>query len=91
MNGINVVDKAALEILKNKEKIEKECKFSQRELQILEYICNGDSNKEIAAKLSLQVGTVKNIVSLMLSKSYCVSRAALTRFALDNHLVKTNK
>ena len=91
MNGINVVDKAALEILKNKEKFEKECKFSERELQILEYICNGDSNKEIAAKLSLQVGTVKNIVSLMLSKSYCVSRAALTRFALDNHLVKTNK
>lgn len=91
MDGINVVDKAALEILKNKEKIEKECKFSERELQILEYICNGDSNKEIAAKLSLQVGTVKNIVSLMLSKSYCVSRVALTRFALDNHLVKTNK
>ena len=91
MDGINVVDKAALEILKNKEKIEKECKFSERELQILEYICNGDSNKEIAAKLSLQVGTVKNIVSLMLSKSYCVSRAALMRFALDNHLVKTNK
>lgn len=39
-----------------------------------------------AGVLSLQPGTVKNIVSMLLSKTFCVSRADLTRYAYKNNL-----
>ena len=49
------------------------------------------STKEIAEKLSLQPGTIKNIISIMLNKSFCVSRTALARYALENKLIRTEK
>jgi len=48
------------------------------------------SNKEIAERLKLQPGTVKNMISMMLNKTFCVSRADLSRYAIEHHLVKSN-
>ena len=88
MDGLSVMDEDAMEHLRQREQRRTRQDFSERELTILQYICMGCSNKEIAGKLALQPGTVKNIVSLLLSKTFCISRADLTRYALENRLVK---
>ena len=41
---------------------------------------------EIAGMLGLRTGTVKNILSLLLSKTGCISRAQLAHYAADRHL-----
>lgn len=90
MDGIGVFDDEAIARLRRIDHARNSAEFSKRELTILEYICQGMSNKEIAEKLSLQPGTIKNLVSIMLNKTFCVSRTALARYAIDNKLVKTN-
>ena len=88
LQGISVIDSTAMEQLRRQEESRAIGNFSERERLILQYICKGCSNKEIAEKISLQTGTVKNMVSLLLSKTSCVSRADLTRFAIEQHLVE---
>ncbi len=91
MDGVGVFDDEAMERLRRREQTRTAVEFSERELAILQYVCQGLSNKEIAEKLSLQPGTIKNLVSIMLNKTFCVSRASLVRYALDNKLVKTDR
>lgn len=91
MNGVGVFDDEAMSKLRQIELSRSGTEFSERETEVLEYICKGLSNKEIAEKLSLQTGTVKNLVSIMLNKTFCISRTALARYAIDNGLVKTEK
>ncbi len=86
MNGINTFDALAMKQLKSHLDTQNSVGLSDREKEILKLICQGDTNKEIADKLGLQAGTVKNLVSLLLSKTECVSRADLTRFAMEHHL-----
>ena len=88
IDGVNVIDSEVMEQLRRREEMKNRCDFSERELAIIQYICRGYSNKEIAEKLSLQPGTVKNIVSLLLNKTFCVSRTDLTRYALENKIVE---
>jgi len=87
LDGISVIDQNAMDALRQREAAPASCGFSEREREILYYVCRGCSNREIAEKLSLQPGTIKNMVSLLLSKTYCVSRADLTRYALAHQLV----
>ena len=91
MDGVGVFDDEAMARLRRREEAKAAGEFSERELSILRYICEGLSNKEIAEKLSLQPGTIKNLVSIMLNKTFCVSRTALARYALDNKLVKPDQ
>ena len=91
MDGVGVFDDEAMARLRRREEAKAAGEFSERELSILRYICKGLSNKEIAEKLSLQPGTIKNLVSIMLNKTFCVSRTALARYALDNKLVKPDQ
>ena len=91
MDGVGVFDDEAIARLRRREEAKAAGEFSERELSILRYICEGLSNKEIAEKLSLQPGTIKNLVSIMLNKTFCVSRTALARYALDNKLVKPDQ
>lgn len=88
MNGLSMIDGEAMEQLRKREAAHLYLDFNEREIELLGYICKGLSNKEIAEKLSLQPGTVKNMVSMLLNKTFCVSRADLTRYAMEHGLIQ---
>lgn len=54
-----------------------EIKFTARELQIIELICLGDSNKQIAFKLGISQRTVENHRLAIIEKSRCRNTAHL--------------
>ena len=84
--GMNVYDDEAMSQLKTKLSQRPELEFTSRELEILGYVCRGMTNAEIADRLNLRPGTVKNMISLLLNKTGCISRAQLARYAADNRL-----
>lgn len=86
MDGVNVMDADAMKHFRQKAETKVRCELSEREHVVLQLICKGYTNKEIADALSLQAGTIKNIVSVLLNKTFCVSRADLTRYAYENGL-----
>lgn len=86
MDGVNVMDAEAMKHFRQKEESPGANGLNERELTVLKLVCKGYTNKEIAGVLSLQPGTVKNIVSMLLSKTFCVSRADLTRYAYKHNL-----
>ena len=88
LGGMNVFDKDVMAHLKQSLAQKEKISFTQRELEMLRLICLGMTNMEIADRLGLRPGTVKNMVSLLLSKTGCISRAQLTRYAVERHLVK---
>ncbi len=87
MGGLNVYDQEVMANLKQSLTRKPEADFSQRELEMLRFVCQGMTNAEIADRLNLRPGTVKNMVSLLLSKTGCISRAQLARYAVEKHLV----
>ena len=60
--------------------------LSQRELQILSLISDGLTNREIAQKLYLGEGTVRNYVGNILSTLQVSNRAEAAVFAVKNHI-----
>ena len=87
LGGLNVYDKEVMANLKQSLTRRPEADFTQRELEMLRFIYQGMTNAEIADRLNLRPGTVKNMVSLLLSKTGCISRAQLARYAVDKRLV----
>jgi DNA-binding NarL/FixJ family response regulator len=73
-------------------KLEKEAEdsifaeLSQRELQVMVLVAEGQSNKEIGQALSLSEITVRNYVSNILSKLNLRNRIDIARFAINHHL-----
>lgn len=65
--------------------------LSQRELEVLQLIALGHSNKEIAAMLQLSVKTVETYKARLMEKLDLRSRAALVRFALQHGLLDEAK
>lgn len=64
-----ILDKVTTNILEsNNTSIDKNA-FTEREVDIIEAIAEGLSNKEIAGKLYISEGTVKNYISSILSKT----------------------
>lgn len=61
--------------------------LSDREVQVLTAIASGKAVSEIAAELSLSVHTISTYRSRIMDKLGIDSNAALTRFAIDNHLI----
>lgn len=55
-------------------KVEGEVRLTSRELEVLHYIAEGLTNQEIAARLVVEVGTVKNHVHRILEKLNVSSR-----------------
>ena len=84
--GMNVYDDEAMSHLKRNLSQRPEVDFTPRELEMLGYVSRGMTNAEIADRLNLRPGTVKNMVSLLLNKTGCISRAQLARYAADNRL-----
>ncbi len=62
--------------------------LSERELAVLQELTNGKSNKEIAEKLFLSEGTVKNYVSAILGKLQANDRTQAAILALKRGLAK---
>lgn len=62
-------------------------KLSARELEVLKQVAKGLSNKEIAKELHITEGTTEVHVSRLRKKLSVNSRAALVRFAYENHLL----
>ncbi len=69
-----------------------ESRLSQREQEILTLVSRGASNKEIAARLVITEGTVKNHLHNILSKLHLHNRAEIAAYAVrqgilapDNH------
>ncbi|MBO4375968.1 MAG: response regulator transcription factor [Lachnospiraceae bacterium] len=56
--------------------------FSPRELEIIKAVADGLSNKEIAEKLFISEGTVKNYITTILSKEGLSHRTALAVYYL---------
>ncbi|MBQ1464290.1 MAG: response regulator transcription factor [Ruminococcus sp.] len=61
--------------------------LTEREIEFLKLICDGCDNKEIAAKLFLAEGTVRNSISRLLEKLSLKDRTQLAVFAIKNNLV----
>ncbi|KLU67313.1 MULTISPECIES: response regulator transcription factor [Desulfosporosinus] len=59
-------------------------KLTDRELDIVQMIVEGKDNKEISASLFIAEGTVKNIITTIISKLHLKDRTQLAVFALKN-------
>ncbi|MBQ8055950.1 MAG: response regulator transcription factor [Paludibacteraceae bacterium] len=76
----------------NKTKKEDEIKYSlsTREKEVLEQICNGLSNQEIADTLFISRRTVEKHRSNLLEKTNCKNTANLVMFTINNNLLDNN-
>lgn len=61
-------------------------KLSQREIEVLREVARGRTNKEIAETLHITEGTTEVHVSRLRKKLGLSSRAALVRYAYENHI-----
>jgi DNA-binding NarL/FixJ family response regulator len=61
--------------------------LSERERDVLRLLAEGHSNKEIAARLVLAEGTVKNHVSTILEKLHAANRTQAARVAREQGLI----
>ena len=61
--------------------------LTERELDFLRLICDGYDNKEIASKLFLAEGTVRNGISRLLEKLGLKDRTQLAVFAIKNNII----
>lgn len=84
--GINVLDESVFEKMADIQSVKSEnfddSPYSQRELEIIAAVTDGLSNKEIAAKLFLSEGTVKNYISNILEKGGLEHRTQLAVYYL---------
>ncbi len=78
-------------ILRNKPLTKREntvdCNLSERELEILQMICQGMSNQEIGDKLFLSKRTVDKHRANILEKTNCKNTANLVAFSIKNNIV----
>jgi DNA-binding CsgD family transcriptional regulator/pimeloyl-ACP methyl ester carboxylesterase len=58
-----------------------EAGLSEREVQVLQLVARGLTNKEVADRLSLQPSTVARHVHHLLQKTGCINRTQLTAYA----------
>lgn len=82
--GREIIDKLK-ESLENKTTIDKTL-FTERELQIMELISEGLSNKEISNRLFISEGTVKNYISSILSKTSLNHRTQIAIYYLKGRM-----
>lgn len=72
---------------KKKKSLLDSLKFTKREKEVLQLICKGFTNQEIAEKLFISTRTVENHRAGLLSKSGTKNTAALVAFAVSENLV----
>jgi two-component system NarL family response regulator len=62
--------------------------LTQREIEVLKLVAGGESNKEIARRLRIEVGTVKSHMSAILGKLNATSRTQAAAIAVNRGLVE---
>ena len=67
---------------------ENEIVLSKREIEVLQLICQGFTNAEIAEKLYISPKTVDNHRTNLLSKTSTKNSAHLVMFAIKHHLIE---
>jgi DNA-binding NarL/FixJ family response regulator len=82
--GREIIDKLK-ESLENKTSIDRTL-FTERELQIMELISEGLSNKEISNSLFISEGTIKNYISSILSKTSLNHRTQIAIYYLKGRI-----
>lgn len=93
LSGKVVMDTVISEALLTNTTVEKPATFdaekwglTPREVELIQHVAQGLSNKEIAQTLFLSEGTVKNNISTILSKLELRDRTQLVIFAYENKL-----
>ncbi len=85
---LNVKEIITFESETNRSKIQEKIKLTKREKEILQLICEGFTNVEIAEKLFISNRTVDNHRANLLSKTHTVNTASLVAFAVKNKFVE---
>lgn len=88
--GINVFCDNVFQSIKKETVVQQDPKnfgLTDRETEFVRLICEGCDNKEIAAKLFLAEGTVRNGISRLLEKLELKDRTQLAVFAIKNNIV----
>lgn len=86
--GSSISDVFAKKLLKQTKSISEMEKLTERELEVLELIVQGMSNKEIANKLFVSKRTVDNHRTNCMRKICANNTADIVRIAYQNNLVK---
>ncbi len=89
--GINVFCDNIFQSIKKETFIQQNPKnfnLTERETEFLCLICDGLDNKEIASRLFLAEGTVRNGISRLLEKLKLKDRTQLAVFAIKNNIVQ---
>ena len=85
-NGTGVMEEAILENLAKNTKVKargfSEAGYTAREMDIIKAVAEGLSNKEIANRLFITEGTVKNYITSILAKENLSHRTALAVYYL---------
>lgn len=58
--------------------------LSPKEIEIIKFICEGYSSKQISDQLAMSTRTVEGYRNKLLDKTNCANSAALVRFAIKN-------
>lgn len=69
--------------------IDKSVRMTKRELEVVELIAEGFTNKEIAQKLNISTYTVKSHVHNILAKLSLITRVQIAKYAHHSELSKT--
>lgn len=88
--GVNVFGTAVFNSIKNKyvsRTDSKQAKLTPREKELLILVAQGLSNKEIAGKMFLSDGTVRNNISSLLEKLNMKDRTQLAVYAVKNDYI----
>jgi two-component system nitrate/nitrite response regulator NarL len=59
--------------------------LNPREMEVLRFLVQGLSNKEIAAKLEISESTVKNTLQQLFTKASVRTRSQLVRVAMESY------
>jgi DNA-binding NarL/FixJ family response regulator len=72
----------------NNKVIDNKLKLSEREIEVLGLICNGNTNKEIAEKIFLSVKSIEKYRTCLLQKTGTRNSAHLVMYAILNKLIE---
>jgi len=79
------IAKSLSTMLSNKNKNKSLPELTKRELDIIKFLAEGKSNKEIAAVLFLSEGTVRNYITILLEKLKLRDRTQLAIYYIRNY------